>query len=149
MLALKRVIGRVLATIRAVLPVRQTQDSQNHGNSNTVEHKHQRATKGSRLKPSRAQAGIQAQLRKTETSCAPTRTKKLSTHGTQLAIPVPLAAPKKSKRKPSLALSTTVAPLHKHARKAAQAINGVDGKQQAIPVFPILRPAKSKPKRKA
>jgi thiol:disulfide interchange protein len=145
MLALKRVIGLVLGTIKAALPVRQTQDSQTFGNNNTVEHQRQRVTKGSRLKPSHAQADTQAQSRKTEISCAPTRTKKSSTLGTPQVTPAKQQS--EPKRKSLVAQSITQGKLH--SKGQSQLDKQVHGKQQAIPVFPILRPAKSKPKRKA
>ena len=123
-----RVIGRVLGITPAATLAPQTQDGLTGGNNNIVEQPHF-ANKESKAKRSRAQQGKQAQSFKTETSCAPTRTKKSSTRGTQSATPA--RQPAQPKRKPAAkaAQPTTQAKSRKPAQKAAQATRGATGSQ--------------------
>jgi D-lyxose ketol-isomerase len=148
MQSLKHVIGMVMGTIRGALPALRTQDIQTGGNSNIAERQRQLVAQELKRKRYRAQVVTQEQSPKVETSCALIHTKKSSTLGTQQVTLAPQVALQNTKPKRSVAPSTTVAPLHKHVRKAVQVTNGDLGKLQAIPVFPILRPAKQQPKPK-
>ena len=92
---LKRVIGMALGTTQSVTPVLQTQNGLIGGNNNTAEQP-KPVRKGLKPKRSNAKAVTQGKLRKAETSCVRTPTKKSSTLGTQLAT----LAPQSVKQKP-------------------------------------------------
>lgn len=143
---LMRVIGRVLGTTQTVTLACQIQDGQNGGSNNTVEQP-KPVNKELKRKRSVAKQDTQAQLPKTETSCAPIRTKKSSTNGTRSATPV--SQPVKPKRKPksSVAQSTTQGKLSKQEPKSAHKTRGQTGKQ-IVPVSKTPQHAKLKAKRK-
>jgi hypothetical protein len=93
---LKRVIGMVLNTTQTATPVPPTQDGLIGGSNNTVEQP-KPVRKGLKPKRSNAKVVTQGKLRKAETSCVRTPTKKSSTLGTQPATPVHQSAKQKPK----------------------------------------------------
>ena len=126
---LKRVIGLVLDIIHPAGRVHPMEVYQNGGDNSIVERQPQPANKELKVKPSRAKRDTQAQSSKTETSCAPTRTKKSSTPGTQSVTLAP--QPAKPKRKPAAKAAPSITPAksRKPAQKAAPAERGATGKQ--------------------
>ena len=143
---LMRVIGRVLGTTQTVTLACQIQDGQNGGNNNIVEQP-KPVSKELKRKRSVAQRDIQAQSPKTETSCAPIRTKKSSTSGTRSATPVSQSVKPKRKPKSSVAQPITQGKSSKQEPKSAHKTRGQAGKQ-IVPVSktPLHAKLKAKPK---
>ena len=127
------VIGLVLDIIHPAGRVHPTEVYQNGGDNSIAERQPQPVNKELKAKPSRAKRDTQAQSSKTETLCAPTRTKKSSTPGTPLATPAPQPVKSKPKAKRSPAQRTTQAVLPKRGQKAAQAESGATGKPRKTP----------------
>jgi hypothetical protein len=118
-----RVIGMVLNTTQTVTPVRPTQDGQTGGSNNTVEQP-KPVRKGLKPKRSSAKAVTQGKLRKAETSCVRTPTKKSSTLGTQQATPVSPSAKQKPKSPKKAVPKATQVKSPKQGQKAVRKTSG-------------------------